>query len=73
MSWIKKSFKPVVTLTSLNQPVQNIIEENEELRKELKKSTAIGELTLFTFRVIGFQIQYQRTVRRVEKDDFIGY
>lgn len=60
ISWIKKGFRPVVTLPSLNQPIQDLVAENEALRKEVKKSTAIQELTLFTFRVFGFQIQYQR-------------
>lgn len=60
MSWINKGVAPVVTLPSLNQPVQDLVKENEALRKEVNKATAIQKLTLFTFRVFGFQIQYQR-------------
>jgi putative transposase len=60
MSWIKKGLTPVLTLPSLMQPIQDLVKENEALRKEVEKSTAIQKLTRFTFWVFGFQIQYQR-------------
>jgi putative transposase len=71
-SWIRKGLTEGVTLPALNQPVQNLVQENERLRKELTISDATQKLTVFTFRVFGFQIQYQRLPSSESKDMILG-
>jgi putative transposase len=68
MSWINKGVAPVVTLPSLNLPIQELVKENVRLRKDAQESEAIQKLTLFTFRVFGFQIQYQRLPSEESKE-----
>ena len=60
LTWIRRGVQPVVTLPSLDLPVQELAKENESDRQELNAAAAAQKLTHFTFRVFGMQIQYQR-------------
>ncbi len=59
-TWIKKTPPAIVTHPSLRQSNEELITENSNLKKKLAENTTISTLTLFTFRLFGFQIQFRK-------------
>ena len=60
MTWIRKGVRDVVTLESLDADKLQLIQQVSRLERELAAARTKNELVVFTFRIFGLQIQYQR-------------
>lgn len=58
--WIKKGIPDVVTLNDFDKTQNEIILENENLKRTVKELKASYHLSCFTFKLFGLQIQYRR-------------
>lgn len=58
--WIKRGPQDVVTLWEIGQNEKNLLGEIQSLKKELNTLKVEQDLSIKTFRLFGFQIQYQR-------------
>ena len=59
-TWIKKPLSNIVTHPSLDKLENELVAENSSLRKRLLENNTLSTLTLYTFRLFGFQIQFRK-------------
>ena len=65
--WIKKRTFDVVTLSELNYSNDELATQVSQLKGEIEKLKTMQKLVIFTFRIFGFQLQYQRLPKAENK------
>ena len=71
LTWIRKGMRDVVTVEDLEFDQEHLLQKISILEKRVNAETAKNDLVIFTFRIFGLQIQYQRLPKPNLKADIL--